>query len=220
MSCSDSASSPSQTGAFAVTTSGGSFFSVATCAAVSAAFAACPVIRYRPSSMLQGLYRMTGQAANAAETAAHVATLKKLPPEVVTASALFCEGELAESEQLIRAFLIKHGHHVEAMRLLARIGLERDVLDDAQLLLEAVLELAPDYHAARFDYAQVLIKRHLYQRAQEQADKLLAAEPSDRNYRTLHAMTYVGLGLHERAIELYRELLSGAAQPGDLRLSI
>jgi tetratricopeptide (TPR) repeat protein len=31
-------------------------------------------------SMLEGLYRMTGEAANAAEAAAHVAALKKLPP--------------------------------------------------------------------------------------------------------------------------------------------
>jgi predicted Zn-dependent protease len=171
-------------------------------------------------SMLEGLYRMTGQAANAAEAAAHVATLKKLPAEVVTATALFSDGELAEAEQLIRAFLIKHGHHVEAMRLLARIGLERDVLDDAQLLLEAVLDLAPDYHPARFEYAQVLIKRHMYQQAQAQADKLLAVDRANRNYRTLFAMTCVGLGLHERAIELYRELLTGATQPADLHLSI
>ena len=34
-------------------------------------------------SMLEGLYRMTGQTANAADAAAHVATLKQLPPEVV-----------------------------------------------------------------------------------------------------------------------------------------
>jgi tetratricopeptide (TPR) repeat protein len=171
-------------------------------------------------SMLEGLFRMTRQAENAAEAAAHVATLKKLPPEVVTATALFSDGELAESEHLIRAFLLKHGHHVEAMRLLARIGIERDVLDDAQLLLEAVLDVAPDYHAARFDYAQVLIKRHMHQAAQEQAEKLLAADRSNRNYRTLHALTCVGLGLHERAIELYRELLSGTTQPADLHLSI
>ena len=171
-------------------------------------------------SMLEGLYRMTGQAVNAAQAAAHVATLKKLPAEIVTATALFADGELAEAEQLTRAFLIKHGHHLEAMRLLARIGLERDILDDAQLLLEAVLDLAPDYHAARFDYAQVLIKRHMYPQAHEQAEKLLAVDRANRNYRTLHAMTSVGLGLHERAIELYRELLAGATQPADLHLSI
>jgi tetratricopeptide (TPR) repeat protein len=171
-------------------------------------------------SMLEGLFRMTRQVENAADAAAHVATLKKLPPDVVTATALFSDGELAEAEVLIRAFLLEHGHHIEAMRLLARIGIERDVLDDAQLLLEAVLDLEPDYNAARFDYAQVLIKRHLHQRAHEQAEKLLAADGSNRNYRTLHALTCVGLGLHERAIELYRELLTGATQPADLHLSI
>jgi tetratricopeptide (TPR) repeat protein len=171
-------------------------------------------------SMLEGLFRMTRQAENAAEAAAQVATLKKLPPEVVTATALFSDGDLAEAEDLIRNFLLKHGHHVEAMRLLARIGIERDVLDDAQLLLEAVLDLAPDYHAARFDYAQVLTKRHMHQRAHEQAEKLLAADGANRNYRTLHALACVGLGLHDRAIELYRELLPGAAQPADLHLSI
>jgi tetratricopeptide (TPR) repeat protein len=171
-------------------------------------------------SMLEGLYRMTGQTASAAQAAAHVATLKKLPPEVVAATALFSDGELAPAEELIRAFLVKHGHDVEAMRLLARIGIARDVLDDAQLLLEAVLELAPDYHLARYDYAQVFIERHMYQQAREQAEKLLAVDPSNRNYRTLYALTCVGLGLHERAIELYRELLPGAAQPAELHLSI
>jgi tetratricopeptide (TPR) repeat protein len=171
-------------------------------------------------SMLEGLYRMIGQTDNAAAAAAHVAKLKTLPADVVTATALFTDGELSQAEQLIRAFLLKHGHHIEAMRLLARIGIERDVLDDAQLLLEGVLDLVPEYHAARFDYAQVLSKRHMHQRAREQVEKLLEVDPTDRNYRTLYAVTLVGLGLHDRAIELYRELLPGAQQPAELHLSI
>jgi tetratricopeptide (TPR) repeat protein len=171
-------------------------------------------------SMLEGLFRMTGQAENAADAAAHVATLRKLPSDVVTATALFCDGELAEAEQITRAFLLEHGHHIEGMRLLARIGIERDVLDDAQLLLEAVLDLAPEYQAARFDYAQVLSKRHIHDRAQSEVLKLLAVEPANRNYRMLHALTCVGLGQQERAVVLYRELLTGATQPADLHLSI
>jgi tetratricopeptide (TPR) repeat protein len=171
-------------------------------------------------SMLEGLYRMSGQAAHAADAAAHVATLKKLPPEVVAATALFSDGELAAAEHLVRTFLVKNGHHIEAMRLLARIGIEREVLDDAQLLLEAVLDIAPDYHPARFDYVRVLIERHLYQQAREHVERLLAVDCSNRSYRTLQALTYVGLGLHEPAIELYRELLIGAAQPAELHLSI
>ncbi|HXY95388.1 MAG TPA: sulfotransferase [Steroidobacteraceae bacterium] len=171
-------------------------------------------------SMLEGLYRMTGEPANAAAAAAHVATLKQLPPEVVTATALFSDGELGAAEELTRAFLLRHGHHVEAMRLLARIGIERDVLDDAQRLLEGVLELAPDYQAARADYVRVLNERHLYQEAREQADRLLAGDPANRDFRMLHALSCVGLGEHERAIGEYRGLLEGAAQPADLHLSI
>ncbi len=171
-------------------------------------------------SMLEGLFRMTHRMKEATDAAAHVATLAKIPPEVVTATALFSDGEIAEAEQIVRRFLLARGHHVEAMRLLARIGIEREVLDDAQLLLEGVLELAPDYLAARFDYAQVLVKRHDYPGAHRQTQLLLAADAANRNYRTLHALTCVGLGLHERAIELYRELLPGAAQPAELHLSI
>ena len=170
--------------------------------------------------MLESLYRITGQVPKAAQAAAQVARLRSLPREVVTAATLFSDGELARAENLIRAFLREHGHHVEAMRLLAHIAMERDILGDAQLLLEGVLELSPDYDAARFDYAQVLEKRQLHLEAEKQLESLLAADRSNRGYLTLCALTQVGLGKHERAIELYRELLAGAQQPAELHLSI
>jgi tetratricopeptide (TPR) repeat protein len=170
--------------------------------------------------MLEGLYRMTGQAAEATQATAQAARLRELPPEVVTAGALFSDGELARAEEIIRTFLRGHGHHVEAMRLLAHIAMERDIQGDAQVLLEGVLELSPDYHAARFDYAQVLSKRQLHFEAEKQIEKLLVADRTHRGYLTLHALTQVGLGRHERAIELYRALLPGAQQPAELHLSI
>jgi tetratricopeptide (TPR) repeat protein len=174
-------------------------------------------------SMLEGLYRMTGNLENAGMAAAHVATLKQLPPEVLQATSLFSDGDLAAAEVIIRAFLVKHGNHVEAMRLLGRIALKRDVLDDAELLLQTVLEQAPDYQAARHDYALVLLERHKYLEARGELEKLLTLEPANRQHRTLYATTCVGLGEHERAIALYRELLSEAPDaPGspDLHLSV
>ncbi len=171
-------------------------------------------------SLLEGLYRMTGQADHAATAAAHVATLKRMPPEVLTATGLFSDGDLSAAESMVRAYLLKHGNHVEAMRLLARIGIEHDVLDDAELLLEAVLTLEPDYHAARLDFARALMERHKYQRAREELEKLLKLEPLNRHYKTLYTSTIVGLGEHEKAVTLYRDLLEGAPQPADLHLSI
>ncbi len=171
-------------------------------------------------SMLEGLYRLTRDAKNAATAAEHVAILKGLPPQVVQATSLFSDGDLTPAENIIRAFLLQHGNHIEAMRLLARIGMARDVLDDAELLLDAVLTLAPDYRAARHDYALVLVERHKYERAREELEKLLRLEPDNRHYRTLYATSCVGLGEHDKAIPLYRELLAGAPQAADLHLSI
>jgi tetratricopeptide (TPR) repeat protein len=171
-------------------------------------------------SLLEGLYRMTGQTEDAAMAAAHVATLKSLPPEVVSATSFFSDGELLPAENIVRAYLLKHGNHIEAMRLLARIGIEREVLDDAELLLEAVLQLEPGYHAARHDYARALLERHKYQRAREELETLLKIEPQNRHYRTLYATTYVGLGEHEKAVALYRDLLLDASQTAELHLSL
>ncbi len=171
-------------------------------------------------AMLEGLYRKTGDAENAATAAQHVATLQRLPPEVVQATSLFSDGELTPAEHIVRAYLLQHGNHVEAMRLLARIGMARDVLDDAELLLEAVLTLAPAYRAARHDYALVLIERHKYGRAREELEKLLQLEPDNRQYRTLYATACVGLGEHAKAIPLYRDLLVAAPRSADLHLSV
>jgi tetratricopeptide (TPR) repeat protein len=171
-------------------------------------------------SMLEGLYRMTGQSGNAGMAASHVATLQRLPPEVVQATSLFSDGDLLPAENIVRSYLLKHGDHIEAMRLLARIGIERDVLDDAELLLDAVLQLAPGYQAARYDFACVLAERHKHAAARKELEALLKLEPHNRQYKTLYATTCVGLGEHEKAITLYRELLVDAPEAADLRLSV
>ncbi len=169
-------------------------------------------------SMLEGLYRLTGDAQNAATAAEHVATLKRLPGEVVAATALFHDGDLGPAEQVVRAYLLAHGDQLEAMRLLARIGMARDVLDDAEVLLAAVLELAPDYQAARHDYAQTLVQRHKYVEARTQITRLLELEPANLDYRSLAATTAVGLAEQDAAIALYRGMLADRPDDPDVHL--
>ena len=168
--------------------------------------------------MLEGLYRLTGDAQNAAMAAAHGETLKALPPEVVTATSLFADGDLAPAEQIVRAFLMHHGDHPEAMRLLAKIGLAHGVLDDAEVLLERALALAPQHRAARNEYADTLVKRHKYAQAGEQIAALLALEPANLDYRSLAATIAVGLGDNEKAIAIYQGMLVDAADSPDLHL--
>ena len=94
------------------------------------------------------------------------------------------------------------------MRLLAKIGMARGVLDDAELLLAAMLEMVPDHSAARLDYARCLIDRHRYADARGQLDQLLALDSANLDYRALAATADVGLGRHDAAIEIYDGMLT------------
>jgi tetratricopeptide (TPR) repeat protein len=175
-------------------------------------------------SLLEGLYKMVGNEEQRQLAAAHVKKLQSTPPEVVAATALFCDGELTAAEKQVRAFLLRHGNQVEAMRLLARIGVAREVLDDAEILLAAALEMAPDYIELRRDYACVLLDRHKHAEAIEQLDRLLRLDPQNIDYRVLHATATVGLGDHEGGIRGFTAVLVDARTrsrlAADLHLSI
>ncbi len=169
---------------------------------------------------LRLLFNMTGEAAGARTAGEHLARLAALPAEVLAATDLYSDGDWAGAEAIVRPFLLRHPQHVEAMRLLGRIGLELDVLDDAEFLLEAVLELDPDYRAARYDYVRVLLKRHKHARAMAELERLLAADPADVAYRTTYATTAASLGDPARAVDLYRALIVDSPQSADLHLSL
>jgi tetratricopeptide (TPR) repeat protein len=159
-------------------------------------------------SMLERLYRLTRDERNAATAAERVSTLKQLPPEIVRAGIRFSDGDLSAAENILRAYLLRCGDHVEALRLLARIQHQRDALGEAELLLEAALRLAPDYLAARLDHVLVLIDEQKYLRARQEIDTLLRLEPGNSYYLSLYAAGCVGLGEHEPAIAVYRQLLA------------
>ena len=166
------------------------------------------------------LFRMTGRQADAEHAAGQVAMLEALPHPVLTAFSMFSDGEIHDAEQLVRRYLLTHGDHVEGMRLLAKIGMEFDVTDDAELLLESALKIAPGHRVARYEYALVLLKRHKHVQARVQMEQLLRLDPHNRAYRTTYATVCTGLGDYDAALPLYREVL--AETPGDpeLHLSI
>jgi tetratricopeptide (TPR) repeat protein len=169
---------------------------------------------------LKDLYGVQGDARQAALAAANASKLAALPPAVVSATNIFSEGDIFGAEDLVRRHLLAHPGDIEAMRLLARIGVRLDVLDDAEFLLESVLLGAPDYHAVRFEYASVLIQRHKFTAALAEAARLLAIDAENRDYRTIRANACVGLGQHEEALAIYRELVGSAPQDAELHLSI
>jgi tetratricopeptide (TPR) repeat protein len=172
--------------------------------------------------MLEQLYRVLGDTAQAAAAAQHLATLRHLPSEVVVANSLFADGDLSPAEEVIRDYLRKDGDNVGALRLLARICTELNAPDEAESLLKSVLERAPDYHAARLDYAMVLLQQQKHLQARQEAEPLLRHDPDNREYLKQYGAACVGLGDHEPVIDLYERLLAGQLQSGtevaDLRL--
>ena len=156
---------------------------------------------------LQTLYRMSGRMADAELAVQHASKLASLPVEIVTARSLLADGNLDEAEEIIRPFLKRHTENIEGMRLLANIAAQNEYPRDAEILLESVLELAPDYHAARYDYVLALIDLHKHNRAREEVEKLIEVEPANPANRITRASILVALGELEEAVARYRELI-------------
>ncbi|HJV43996.1 tetratricopeptide repeat-containing sulfotransferase family protein [Caulobacter sp.] len=172
--------------------------------------------------MLAQLHRLSGDMAQAAAAAQHLAALEQLPSRVVVANSLLADGDLESAEEVIRDYLRQDGGNVGALRLLARIRGERGAPAEAEALLKSVLERAPDYHAARLDYAMALLQQQKHQQARREAERLLAHDPNHREYLKQYAAACIGLGDHEPVIDLYARLLADEGLPeaeiADLRL--
>ena len=161
--------------------------------------------------MLEQLFRLRGDQAQAAFAAQQLFMLKQLPPEIVVAGSLHADGDLRPAEDVIRDYLGKDADNVGALRLLARICKDKGALDEAEAILASVLKRAPDYHAARFDYVMVQLLRQRHLAAQHEAEHLLRQAPDNRDYLKAYAAACVGLGDHEPVIDVYERVLAGPA---------
>src|SRR4029077_12628031 len=153
---------------------------------------------------LHALYTVNGEPAKAANAQRELEKLASLPQAVVTAFSLYSDGEIADAERLVRQYLLQHGDHVEAMRLLAQIGVKHDLLDDAEVLLAKVLQIAPHHDVARYEYALVLLQSHRHAEAAPQMETLRARALENRMYLTTYATVCAGLGRIEQALPRYR----------------
>lgn len=165
--------------------------------------------------MLEQLHRLRGELVEADSAAQRLAVLRQLPQAIVVAQSLLADGDLELAEDVLRDHLRAAGDSVGALRLLARLQLEKGALEEAEALLAAVLDQAPDYHEARFDYAMILLQGQKHQAARQEAERLLAFAPDNREYLKLHGAACLGLGDFEPVIDLYARLLAGPCQSAD-----
>ncbi len=159
---------------------------------------------WRQLAELQGA---VGRATQADFAQRQYLYLSSLPPELQSVASFLQEGKLARAEQLCRAFLQRNGHHVEAMRLLAEIGMKFNAYDEAEFLLESCKVLEPDNVSAHFDYVKVLRKRQKFEQALVEAVELRAKEPGNPEFEMLYANENLAVGNFDAALETYEALL-------------
>ena len=164
---------------------------------------------------LEKLHARAGREQQARFARAQLDYLSELPPELLGVIDLTHEGQLLKADQLCRKFLRQNKHHIEAMRLLADIGIRLRVYDDAEFLLESCAELAPDNIRARGDYVKILNRKGKFEQAYEQARLLDEQQPQNPAWKLGMASALTGLGRIAEAITLYEDNLERTAnRPG------
>ena len=155
---------------------------------------------------LGDLHLSLGETREAGLAREQSAYLQALPPALLTVKTLIAEGKLEGAEDICRAFLKKAPHHPEAMRLLAEIGSRLSILDDAEALLDACVAFYPDNMPARFDYANLLIRRQRIGPALEHSEVLLKGDPDNEAYLMQLANIRTLAGDFTGALALYDDL--------------
>jgi len=151
---------------------------------------------------LAAILQRQGQTQQARQAKSQAERLAALPPTLLAATNLIYENKTVKAENLVRGFLQKNPHHIEAMRLLAEIAMRFGVFDEADFLLESAIEFSPDDIQIKFDYIQVLRKRQKFAAALEQAQALYERDPNNPTFQSYLAIESMQTGQHERAFEL------------------
>ena len=155
----------------------------------------------------------SGHMREAAQVGAQLDYLKRLPKPLVIVLDLVSQGKLLKAEDLCRKFLRKVPHHVEAMRLLADIGIRFGVLADAEFLLESAHQFEPNNVRVHMDYIQALRKRQKFGPALEQASQLLETSPENPQFQSIYAIECMQTGDYDQALSLFDRVLERI--PGD-----
>ena len=169
--------------------------------------------RYNPALVASwqaqaDVLKANGQPAKSDLALAQLQRVKALPRELVAVTNHIHEGRILRAEEIVRAFLQKHPHHIEGMRLLADIGSRLGVHEDADFLLETAIELDPENIQLRIDHIQVLRKRQKYAQALAQAKALRARDPESPVFQSLFAIESMQAGDYETALKAFDEVLT------------
>ena len=150
----------------------------------------------------------------------NVIYLKDLAPELKTVISFTHEGKLSRADRICREYLRDHPHDIEAMRLLANIGRDLNIYEDAEFLLESALLFDPDNPKIKYDYINILTKRQKYGEALKHAQKFYNEDPKNINAMKLLSTALFRTDRYKEAINIYNEILKLEPNNTDVMLSM
>ena len=154
------------------------------------------------------IYRDQNQPEQVQLAANQLAKLKSLPAALLAVTELMHQGKLLKAEQICRHFLQQNKRHIEGMCLLAEIGIELKIYDDAEFLLSSALELAPENIYARSQYLNLLLPLGKYKVAEQQVEILLIEQPDNLSFKVAKANALTGLGKIAQAITFFEQAIT------------
>ena len=149
--------------------------------------------------------------SSAEAAAAQLNFLRSLPPELRTVISYLANNKVQDAERLAKHFLRDNKTHPEGMRLLAEVLTRKNILDEAQFLLETLVALQPKMIPARLQLFHVLMRRQRFHSAFDIAASLNKDAPTDTGeIKRAYAAAAFAVGNIEEAKDLYAQLATSA----------
>ncbi len=161
-----------------------------------------------------GVLQKLGHIQQAEQAIGQADRLKGLPKHLLAVTNFMHEGKIFKAEEICRQYLKVNPTDTEGMRLLAEIGTQLGILDDAEFLLESAIEFDPDNIQLRLDYIKVLRKRQKFAAALKEAKSLFELDPDNVLFLSQLAVEEMQAGDYESALAHFDKVLE--QRPNDV----
>jgi tetratricopeptide (TPR) repeat protein len=128
-------------------------------------------------------------------------------PRLQKIAALLQGDQIPLAEKELTDHLDRNPADVDALSLMAQTQMRLGRLNTAAALLMRCLELAPDFMAARFEYAKMLFRLSRYTDSLRETEILLTADGGNPLFRRLKAHNLSVIGDDRDSLDIWKQLV-------------
>ena len=153
------------------------------------------------------ILQASGQVALANFAQGELAHYEAMPQSVLRAAHFLHEGRVLKAEKQVKAHLLQHPQDVPAIQLLADISARVGAYEEAEYLLRAAMQLAPDNLRLMTDFMLLMRKQQKFDQSAEISAQLLALAPENNGVVFQNAIEHMQHGDNQAAVSAVDALL-------------